>query len=63
MQSNGAYRPVDGPDQLMAGEVLVSGDPFAVEELSRRVKLGDAEIERRKKRRKIQKTSRRHNRG
>lgn len=60
--NTGQYRPVTSPDDMRENEVFVSGSLEQIEELSRRLKLGAAEVERRKARRKIQKGSRKQNR-
>lgn len=60
--NTGAVRPLTIDSKLGPDEVEVFGTFDQIEELSRRVKLGNAEIERRKKRSKIQKASRKDNR-
>lgn len=69
---SGSYRMLDGADVAAAlaqwrelaspNEVLVHGSEAEIAELSRRVKLGASEIERRKARRRQQSASRRANR-
>lgn len=62
MNSDGIYREVKSPEEIRLGEVFISGSLEDVEEISRRVKLGAAELERRKSRRKTQRSSRKKNR-
>lgn len=59
----GDFRQIDPLiESLRDGEVMVWGTDEEMVELSRRVRLGAAELDKRKKRRKAQKQSRKLNR-